>query len=167
MGKSLLLLHHNYRYCCSFPVIATRINYSAAGQNNSSDHRRKTRRFNYDPPKLNINNHTNKHKKKIVELKTDGGGDDREGKIPLSEVVSECERQWFEDTLRDAEAGNTDMQVLVGRMYSSGYGVPKDVSKGRAWIDMASKTQSSASRLGDKHPGYNTCDSESEEVDSY
>ncbi|CAN0888355.1 hypothetical protein LINGRAHAP2_LOCUS15835 [Linum grandiflorum] len=44
-------------------------------------------------------------------------------------MVADCERQWFEDALREAEAGDIQMQVLVGQMYTSGYGVAKDVSK--------------------------------------
>ncbi|CAN0888353.1 hypothetical protein LINGRAHAP2_LOCUS15835 [Linum grandiflorum] len=166
MGKSLLLLHHHYTYHptpqfrSSFPVIATRINYStAASKNNSSDHH--SRRMKYQPPKfLNSNNNKKKQqqKKEFAELNTAGGGDVR---TPLSEMVADCERQWFEDALREAEAGDIQMQVLVGQMYTSGYGVAKDVSKGRAWIDKASKTQSLDSMLeGDEQRqlGYNTSD---------
>ncbi|KAK6932949.1 hypothetical protein RJ641_035843, partial [Dillenia turbinata] len=44
------------------------------------------------------------------------------------------------------------MQVLVGQMYFSGYGVPRDPQKDRAWINKASKSRSSALHVGDKHP---------------
>ncbi|GAB2300756.1 hypothetical protein Dimus_034793 [Dionaea muscipula] len=48
---------------------------------------------------------------------------------PLSEVVTECVRRWFLDTLKEARTGDVNMQVLVGQMYSSGYGVAKDEQK--------------------------------------
>uniref|UniRef100_A0A251U5I2 Uncharacterized protein n=1 Tax=Helianthus annuus TaxID=4232 RepID=A0A251U5I2_HELAN len=50
-------------------------------------------------------------------------------RIPLAEVVLECSRRWFQDTLKEAKAGDTSMQVLVGQMYCSGYGVVKDAQK--------------------------------------
>lgn len=50
-------------------------------------------------------------------------------RLPLSEVVADCVKRWFQDTLKEAKAGDTAMQVLVGQMYYSGYGVPKDAQK--------------------------------------
>ncbi|XP_075081397.1 uncharacterized protein LOC107831393 isoform X2 [Nicotiana tabacum] len=63
---------------------------------------------------------------------------------PLADVVGECVKRWFQDTLKEAKAGDTAMQVLVGQMYYSGYGIPRDPQKGRAWINRASKSRSSA-----------------------
>lgn len=56
---------------------------------------------------------------------------DKEGnaRVPLSEVVSECVKRWFKDTLKEAKAGDINMQVLVGQMYHNGYGVPRDAQK--------------------------------------
>ncbi|KAJ0764515.1 putative tetratricopeptide-like helical domain superfamily [Helianthus annuus] len=85
-------------------------------------------------------------------------------RIPLAEVVLECSRRWFQDTLKEAKAGDTSMQVLVGQMYCSGYGVVKDAQKGQAWISRASRSRSSVWKVGDKHPGYNASDSDSDEV---
>lgn len=48
---------------------------------------------------------------------------------PLSAVVSDCVRRWFHDALKEAKAGDASMQLLVGQMYYSGYGVPKDPHK--------------------------------------
>lgn len=48
---------------------------------------------------------------------------------PLSEVVSDCVKRWFQDTLKEARAGDRAMQLLVGQMYYSGYGIPKDAHK--------------------------------------
>lgn len=63
---------------------------------------------------------------KIMEGNSSSSIDRR---IPLAEVVLECSRRWFQDTLKEAKAGDTSMQVLVGQMYCSGYGVVKDAQK--------------------------------------
>ncbi|KAL2896209.1 putative sel1-like repeat-containing protein L18 [Bienertia sinuspersici] len=84
-------------------------------------------------------------------------------RFPLSMVVSDCVKRWFQDTLKEAKAGDTAMQVLVGQMYNSGYGVRKDLVKGRNWITAASKGRSSAWKVSNKQPGYNVSDSESED----
>lgn len=55
--------------------------------------------------------------------------DQRLRRIPLADVVADCVRRWFQDTLKEAKAGDTSMQVLVGQMYFSGYGVPRDAQK--------------------------------------
>ncbi|KAG2334534.1 hypothetical protein Bca52824_005714 [Brassica carinata] len=79
---------------------------------------------------------------------------------------------WFQDTLKEAKSGDVGMQILVGQMYCSGYGIPKDEHKtyvsclvrgerGRAWINKASRTRSSAWQVSDKPPGYNASDSDS------
>ena len=52
-----------------------------------------------------------------------------EGRQLLSEVVADCVRRWFQDTLKEAKSGDVNMQVLVSQMYYSGYGVPKDAQK--------------------------------------
>lgn len=51
------------------------------------------------------------------------------GRRRLSEVVSECVNRWFNDTLKEAKGGDAAMQVLVGQMYCSGYGVVRDAQK--------------------------------------
>ncbi|XP_023552657.1 uncharacterized protein LOC111810237 [Cucurbita pepo subsp. pepo] len=82
-------------------------------------------------------------------------------RIPLADVVSDCAKRWFQDTLKEANAGDTAMQVLVGQMFCSGYGVPKDTRKGLAWINRASKYQASVWKASDRHPAYLATDSES------
>nr|XP_028961788.1 uncharacterized protein LOC103419214 isoform X2 [Malus domestica] len=54
---------------------------------------------------------------------------ERQNRVPLARKVSDCVRRWFQDTLKEARAGDSSMQVLVGQMYCSGYGVPKDPRK--------------------------------------
>ncbi|XP_075105077.1 uncharacterized protein LOC142179248 [Nicotiana tabacum] len=79
---------------------------------------------------------------------------------PLADVVGECVKRWFQDSLKEAKAGDATMHVLVGQMYYSGYGIPRDPQKGRAWISRASKSKSSAWKVSDKRPGYNVSDSD-------
>lgn len=52
-----------------------------------------------------------------------------DSRLPLSEVVSDCVKRWFKDALKEAKAGDINMQVLVGQMYFSGYGVPRDAQR--------------------------------------
>lgn len=52
-------------------------------------------------------------------------------RVPLAQVVEDCVRRWFQDTLKEAKSGDVGMQVLVGQMYCSGYGIPKDEHKVR------------------------------------
>ncbi|VFQ90614.1 unnamed protein product [Cuscuta campestris] len=85
-------------------------------------------------------------------------------RIPLADVVADCVRRWFQDTLKEAKGGDISMQVLVGQMFCSGYGVPVNAEKGRAWISRASRTRSSAWKVRDKRPGYNVSDSDSDDT---
>lgn len=89
---------------------------------------------------------------------------DGQNRVPLCHVVSECTKRWFQDTLREAKAGDIAMQVLVGQMYCSGYGVHKNAQKGREWINRASKGRTSAWKVSNEHPGYNASDSDSDEA---
>lgn len=50
-------------------------------------------------------------------------------RLPLSEVVSDCVKRWFKDTLKEAKTGDINMQILVAQMYYSGYGIPRDAQK--------------------------------------
>ncbi|GMH28702.1 hypothetical protein Nepgr_030545 [Nepenthes gracilis] len=99
---------------------------------------------------------------------TGNGSNGRESadRHPLSAVVADCVRRWFQDTLKEAKSGDASMQVLVSQMYHSGYGVPKDSQKGRLWMTAASRTRSSVWKVSDKHPGYNASDSDSDELKS-
>lgn len=83
-------------------------------------------------------------------------------RAPLSEVVADCVKRWFFDSLKEAKNGDVSMQVLVGQMYYSGYGVPRDPKKGRIWITRAARYRSSAWTVSVKRPGYNVSDSDSD-----
>ncbi|GAV80841.1 LOW QUALITY PROTEIN: hypothetical protein CFOL_v3_24301, partial [Cephalotus follicularis] len=109
------------------------------------------------------------YKSKKMEASTtnqanDSNNNDSENiRLPLSEVVSDCVKRWFKDTLKEAKAGDINMQVLVGQMYYSGYGVPRDDQK-VIWMTRASRTRSSVWKVSEKHPGYNASDSDSDEL---
>ncbi|CAN6320324.1 unnamed protein product [Urochloa humidicola] len=87
-------------------------------------------------------------------------------RVPLAEVVSDCTRRWFQDALKDARAGDITMQVLVGQMYRSGYGVNKNEHKARAWMEKASRYRSTVWKVSNKRPGYNASDSDSDSGDA-
>ncbi|KAI7727947.1 hypothetical protein M8C21_028294 [Ambrosia artemisiifolia] len=98
-----------------------------------------------------------------------GGGSSSSGEkqshsLPLSDVVSDCSRRWFQDTLKEAKAGDLSMQVLVSQMYFNGYGIPKDPQKAKIWMTRAARVRSSVWKVSNKRPGYNASDSDSEEL---
>ncbi|GER31122.1 superoxide dismutase [Striga asiatica] len=68
-------------------------------------------------------------------------------RLPLSKVVADCVERWFEDALKEARAGDINMQVLLGQMYYSGYGVPKNAGKESLWFTRASRVRSSVWEL--------------------
>uniref|UniRef100_A0A0D9VT13 Uncharacterized protein n=1 Tax=Leersia perrieri TaxID=77586 RepID=A0A0D9VT13_9ORYZ len=84
-------------------------------------------------------------------------------RVPLSEVVLDCTRRWFQDTLKEARAGDAAMQVLVGQMYRNGYGVNKNEHKAQIWMDKASRYRSTVWKVSNKRPGYNASDSDSDD----
>ncbi|GKV22080.1 hypothetical protein SLEP1_g31979 [Rubroshorea leprosula] len=85
-------------------------------------------------------------------------------RVPLSDVVSDCVKRWFKDALKEAKAGDINMQVLVAQMYHNGYGVPRDEQKGKFWMTRASRMRSSVWKVSYKRPGYNASDSDSDEL---
>ncbi|KAI4306514.1 hypothetical protein L6164_029785 [Bauhinia variegata] len=88
--------------------------------------------------------------------------EEEERRMPLAQVVADCAKRWFQDTLKEAKAGDSSMQLLVGQMYCSGYGVPRDPQKGHVWISKASKGRNSVWKASDKQPGYRASESDSE-----
>lgn len=66
---------------------------------------------------------------KTTKRKMESGEEVEKLTLPLSEVVSDCVRRWFHDTLKEAKGGDSAMQMLVGQMYNSGYGVRRNPQK--------------------------------------
>ncbi|KAK3151354.1 hypothetical protein QOZ80_3AG0244820 [Eleusine coracana subsp. coracana] len=87
-------------------------------------------------------------------------------RVPLAEVVLDCTKRWFQDALKEARAGDAAMQVLVGQMYRSGYGVNKNEHKARIWMEKASRYRSTVWKVSNKRPGYNASDSDSDSDDA-
>lgn len=83
---------------------------------------------NWRRPKSNKNG-IKEEKMMGQEGESSNGETNKLRRLPLSEVVGDCVRRWFRDTLNEAKAGDINMQVLVGQMYYSGYGVPRDAQK--------------------------------------
>ncbi|KAJ6720646.1 hypothetical protein OIU85_023821 [Salix viminalis] len=111
-----------------------------------------------------VSSHKPRHKRSTVPAVPSWPSEVRVDSERLKgQVVSDCAKRWFQDTLKEAKTGDISMQVLVGQMYFNGYGVPKDVEKGSAWISRASKRRASVWKVSNKRPGYNASDSDSED----
>ncbi|KAK1562608.1 hypothetical protein Q3G72_014744 [Acer saccharum] len=120
------------------------------------------------PRKIEDWSNTRKTTGKSKKMESSCSGTDKSSnenpRVPLSDVVAECVKRWFKDTLKEAKSGDINMQVLVAQMYYSGYGVARDTQKGRLWMTRASRTRSSVWKVSDKRPGYNASDSDSDEL---
>ena len=44
----------------------------------------------------------------------------------LKDVVTNCEKEWFNDTRTKAKDGEVQMQMLLAQMYLAGYGTKQD-----------------------------------------
>ena len=44
----------------------------------------------------------------------------------LKDVVTSCEKEWFNDTRTKANEGEVQMQILLAQMYLAGYGTKQD-----------------------------------------
>lgn len=72
--------------------------------------------------------------------------------VPLGDVVENCVRRWFKEYLKKAKEGDPDSQAIVGQMFCSGYGAPRDLEKGHGWIKQAEwKRKTLASTKGLLH----------------
>ncbi|EYU41977.1 hypothetical protein ABFS82_10G008300 [Erythranthe guttata] len=113
------------------------------------------------------NNNSDKTKRNKATMEAGGGGSTaaaEQRRVPLSDVVSDCVERWFQDTLKEAKTGDVSMQVLVGQMFNSGYGIPRDADKARTWMSRASRVRSSVWKVSNKRPGYNASDSDSDDL---
>lgn len=120
----------------SLSSTATKLQELAKVASSSPDRLQRARpKHSKPPPFLRIRSETTRPssgvrvdlepvKKPIMEDNWEG-----QERVPLAQVVSDCVKRWFQDTLKEAKKGDTSMQVLVGQMYFSGYGVPRDAQK--------------------------------------
>ncbi|KAI8463228.1 MAG: hypothetical protein J3K34DRAFT_527153 [Monoraphidium minutum] len=57
--------------------------------------------------------------------------------IPLKDVVEAAVERWFEDTLVEAQRGDTRAAALLAQMYAQGYGTARDASAAAKWAERA------------------------------
>lgn len=100
----------------------------------SSDRLRRTKRTKpisqipVSSPETAISDRVRAGSSEQLKLKMESNHEGQ-SRIPLAQVVSDCVDRWFQDSLKEAKAGDSAMQVLVGQMYYSGYGVARDPQK--------------------------------------
>eukprot|EP00210_Caulerpa_lentillifera_P007578 g7238.t1 len=59
--------------------------------------------------------------------------------LPLTGVVTEAVKRWYDDTLRDAQRGDVKQQAMLGQMLNEGYGCVKDPVAAAEWTERARK----------------------------
>merc|ERR1719383_972411 len=52
---------------------------------------------------------------------------------PLKDVVRDCERRWFADTLDAAREGCIESMQSVAEMYAGGWGIPPSTAQAAFW----------------------------------
>ncbi|EIE25520.1 hypothetical protein COCSUDRAFT_32673 [Coccomyxa subellipsoidea C-169] len=56
---------------------------------------------------------------------------------PLTAVVHDAVRRWFQETHKEALRGDVKQQALLGQMLLEGYGCERDSAAGKEWVDKA------------------------------
>ncbi|BDA41757.1 hypothetical protein COCOBI_02-5500 [Coccomyxa sp. Obi] len=56
---------------------------------------------------------------------------------PLTAVVNDAVRRWFQETHKEALRGDVKQQALLGQMLLEGYGCERDSAAGKEWVDKA------------------------------
>ncbi|MCO5564706.1 hypothetical protein L7F22_018373 [Adiantum nelumboides] len=79
--------------------------------------------------------------------------EDHTKRFALKVVVQSCVKRWFKEHLRNAETGDSDAQIMVGKMISHGYGVPKDKLKGEEWLKRGRSRQKQSKESHRKRRG--------------
>lgn len=78
---------------------------------------------------------------------TDGASvsqDELPTRIPLRHVVRKCVAKWHKETVKAAEEGDVNMQILLGQMLMLGYSAPLDKEKGEFWLRKAAEVNPEA-----------------------
>jgi hypothetical protein len=57
----------------------------------------------------------------------------------LRQAIKECELRWFHETAALAQEGEAQQMVLLGHMYTVGYGCKPNPEEATKWFDEASK----------------------------
>ncbi|CAL5219005.1 g760 [Coccomyxa viridis] len=56
---------------------------------------------------------------------------------PLTAVVHDAVRRWFQEAHKEAQRGDVKQQALLGQMLMEGYGCERDAAAGKEWSDKA------------------------------
>ncbi|CAK0747982.1 hypothetical protein CVIRNUC_001804 [Coccomyxa viridis] len=56
---------------------------------------------------------------------------------PLTAVVHDAVRRWFQEAHKEAQRGDVKQQALIGQMLMEGYGCERDPAAGKEWADKA------------------------------
>lgn len=60
-------------------------------------------------------------------------------RAPLSAVVTDAVKRWYQDVEREAERGDVKQQALLAQMLTEGYGCVADPEAARTWSDKAKR----------------------------
>lgn len=60
-------------------------------------------------------------------------------RAPLSAVVTDAVKRWYEDAEKEAERGDVKQQALLAQMLTEGYGCAADPEAARTWADKAKR----------------------------
>lgn len=58
---------------------------------------------------------------------------------PLSVVVTDAVKRWYQDAEREAARGDVKQQALLAQMLTEGYGCHADLEAAKAWADKAKR----------------------------
>ena len=58
---------------------------------------------------------------------------------PLSVVVTDAVKRWFQDAEREAARGDVKQQALLAQMLTEGYGCSADLEAAKGWADKAKR----------------------------
>lgn len=58
---------------------------------------------------------------------------------PLSVVVADAVKRWYQDAEREASRGDVKQQALLAQMLTEGYGCQADLEAAKAWADKAKR----------------------------
>ena len=58
---------------------------------------------------------------------------------PLSVVVTDAVKRWYQDAAREAARGDVKQQALLAQMLTEGYGCHADLEAAKGWADKAKR----------------------------
>ena len=58
---------------------------------------------------------------------------------PLSVIVTDAVKRWYQDAEREAARGDVKQQALLGQMLAEGYGCSADSEAAKSWADKAKR----------------------------